>query len=87
MQVQSTSIDDLKNTAKTIIENVPSSARGLEYHLKIGELVESLDESIRINLQQILDNFLLNMYKNEASDIDLGGAGCKGKGLVSYSRT
>jgi twitching motility protein PilT len=79
MQVQSTSIDDLKNTAKTIIENVPSSARGLEYHLKIGELVESLDESIRINLQQILNNFLLNMYKNEASDIDLGGAGCKGK--------
>lgn len=79
MQVQSTSIDDLKNTAKTIIGNVPSSARGLEYHMKIGELVESLDESIRINLQQILDNFLLNMYKNEASDIDLGGGGCKGK--------
>ncbi len=79
MQVQSTPLDDLKSTAAAILERVPSSARGLEYHLKIGELVESLEEEIRNNLQQILDNFLLSMYKNEASDIDLGGSGCKGK--------
>jgi twitching motility protein PilT len=79
MQVQSTPLEDLKSIAAAILERVPSSARGLEYHRKIGELVESLEEEIRINLQQILDNFLLSMYKNEASDIDLGGSGCKGK--------
>jgi twitching motility protein PilT len=79
MQVQTLGLEYLQNIASAILEQVPSSAKGLEYHMKIGDLVEDLEEEIRNNLQQILDNYLLDMYKNEASDIDLGGAGCKGK--------
>lgn len=79
MQAQSISIEELKRTAKIIIDQIPESEKGLEYHQQIGELVSSLDEDSRNNLQHILNSYLLNMYRNEASDIDLGGAGCRGK--------
>ncbi|MEX2574005.1 MAG: type IV pilus twitching motility protein PilT [Balneolaceae bacterium] len=72
-------INELKRSAKIILDQVPASARGLDYHMKIGELIDSQEEQNRISLQQILDSFLLNMYKNEASDIDVGGTGCNGK--------
>ncbi|MEX1062703.1 MAG: type IV pilus twitching motility protein PilT [Balneolaceae bacterium] len=72
-------INELKRSAKIILDQVPASARGLDYHMKIGELIDSQEEQNRIGLQQILDSFLLNMYKNEASDIDVGGMGCNGK--------
>lgn len=79
MQAQSTSLAELKRSAKFVIDQIPASERGLEYHQQIGEHVSALDQEVRNNLQHILDKYLLDMYSNEASDIDLGGAGCRGK--------
>ncbi|MEX0646546.1 MAG: ATPase, T2SS/T4P/T4SS family [Balneolaceae bacterium] len=51
----------------------------MEYHEEIGKKIEILDESKRQTLRETLNDFLLYMQKNEASDIDVGGYGCSGK--------
>lgn len=64
---------------KPIIDRVPQTARGNEIHKRIGDIIEILDISIRVDLKAILDAFLIKMIHLNASDIDLGGAGCAGK--------
>ncbi len=79
MQVKSISLEDLKHTAQSVISQISSSARGLEYHKKVGELIEGLEEESRSDMQHLLESFLHYMYQNEASDIDVGSEGCKGQ--------
>lgn len=49
---------------------------GIELHREIGEIIEAQPKEVRLELKAILDGFLQEMYRNEASDIDLGGPGC-----------
>lgn len=69
----------LEELVKPVIEQVPGNTRGIDRHEYIGKVVESLDENHRNELTAVLELFLQAMNKNEASDIDLGGPGCKGK--------
>lgn len=70
---------NLKKLVEPVINKLPKTSRGLERQIKIGELIEELDEDRRIELSSVLDAFLLEMLSNEASDIDIGGPGCDGK--------
>lgn len=72
-------IDNISGLVKPIIDRIPKTARGLDLHNKIGDLIEDADISLRVDLKEVLDSFLLNMIKINASDIDLGGPGCAGK--------
>lgn len=69
----------LEELVKPVIEQIPGHTRGIDRHMHIGKVVESLDEAHRNELTDILELFLRAMNKNEASDIDIGGPGCKGK--------
>lgn len=72
-------IDKISGLLKPIIQRIPKTARGIDLHERIGDLIEECDLSIRVDLKEIIDTFLLNMIKIDASDIDFGGAGCAGK--------
>ncbi len=72
-------IDKISGLLKPIIQRIPKTARGTDLHERIGDLIEESDVSFRVDLKEILDTFLLNMIKINASDIDLGGPGCAGK--------
>ena len=70
---------DLKKLVQPLIQQVPKSVTGIELHQKIGAVVESQPEELKIKLKQILEDYLSDMVSKDASDIDLGGPGCRGK--------
>lgn len=72
-------ITKISGLTKPIIERIPKTARGIDLHRRIGDLIEDSDISLRVDLKEILDSFLVNMIKIDASDIDIGGPGCAGK--------
>ncbi len=72
-------LDKISGLAKPLVQRIPKTARGIDLHKRIGDLIEESDVSFRVDLKEILDSFLLNMIKINASDIDLGGEGCAGK--------
>jgi len=72
-------LKDLQRISAEIHAAIPSSSKWLEYHLAVGERLEMADEQTRSTLEEFLNRLLLHMYTNEASDIDMGGAGCAGK--------
>ena len=67
---------NLTELTKPVLEKMPKTARGIEFHMKMGEVVEGLEENHKLALSEVLDSYLKKMLKNEASDIDLGGPGC-----------
>ncbi|MEX0661686.1 MAG: ATPase, T2SS/T4P/T4SS family [Balneolaceae bacterium] len=73
------SLTAIRDITKPLVSKIPSSLKGLEYHAAIGEMLATLDDAQRVELRNALEAFLLYMKKNEASDIDIGGAGCDGK--------
>lgn len=79
MQIDNNQYVDLHQTLKPLIDRVPKSLTDMERHLKIAELIEQQDDEFRLNLRQIINNYLKEMSRLEASDIDLGGPGCGGK--------
>tara|TARA_R110000868_G_scaffold304437_29_gene565527 strand:- start:1712 stop:2953 length:1242 start_codon:yes stop_codon:yes gene_type:complete len=72
-------IDKISELTKPLIKRIPQTARGIDLHKRIGDLIEEADISLRVDLKEILDSFLINMIKINASDIDIGGPGCSGK--------
>ena len=72
-------IDKISGLTQPLIQRIPKTARGIDLHKRIGDLIEESDISLRVDLKEILDTFLVNMIKINASDIDLGGPGCAGK--------
>jgi twitching motility protein PilT len=78
--MQTASKEHILNTLTApLIEQIPFTARGDELFIKMSEILEAQPEKVRLDLKAVLDGFLIKMLKNEASDIDLGGAGCSGK--------
>ncbi len=71
--------DNLKSIVQPLAKRLPASARGVEYHKKIGEIIDDSDLKTRQKLQDLFEGYLHLMIENEASDIDAGGAGCDGK--------
>lgn len=72
-------LDKISGLIQPIIDRIPKTARGPELHKRIGDLIEDADISLRVDLKETLDSFLINMIRVNASDIDLGGPGCAGK--------
>ncbi len=72
-------LDKISGLIQPLIKRIPKTARGIDLHKRIGDLIEEADISLRVDLKETLDAFLLNMIKINASDIDLGGPGCAGK--------
>lgn len=75
-EVQKSSITEVKNIIASLNEQVPATARGIERHRQIGHIVDDQPKETRFKLRDMVESFLMKMYKNEASDIDLGGPGC-----------
>lgn len=79
MEAQTISLQPLKEISKPLIEKLPRTVRGIEYHRELGRMIDELPESERLRLSGVLNSILLYMRVNEASDIDLGATGCDGK--------
>ncbi|MGF1671951.1 MAG: type IV pilus twitching motility protein PilT [Balneolaceae bacterium] len=73
------SLKPIKDMAQPVIEQLPKTARGLEYHRTLGAIIDDMHEKERLQLKNMLDMFLVEMRNLEASDIDLGSTGCDGK--------
>jgi twitching motility protein PilT len=73
-----TEITNVHDILAPLISELPKTITGLELHHKIGEIIEAQDENIRLNLRDVIEQYLMDMSKHEASDIDLGGPGCNG---------
>lgn len=69
----------LKELVEPMAQQLGKTARGLERHQEIGRIIENQPDEKRLALNEILDDYLLEMNNNEASDIDIGGPGCGGK--------
>lgn len=69
----------LESLAKPVLDQIPGTERGIELHIRIGKVIESLSEEHLTGLQELLEVYLKKMQANEASDIDMGGPGCNGK--------
>lgn len=79
MSSSTLSLKGVREITTPIIDSMPESLRGMDYHAKLGDAVDAIDESKRSELRNTVHSFLMYMKKNEASDIDLGGRGCNGK--------
>jgi len=71
--------DSVKELIKPLAAQLSDSLKGLERHREIGKIIDSQDEETRSELRDAIERLLKKMYKNEASDIDLGGPGCGNK--------
>lgn len=78
-ETSTVSMAPIRSIAGEILQSLPDSYRGLDYHTELGKQIKELDDLKRKQLMSSLHTFLLHMRKNEASDIDLGGAGCDGQ--------
>ncbi len=68
--------DKVKELIKPLAAQLNDSLKGLERHREIGKIIDSQDDNTRAKLRDVIEELLEKMYKNEASDIDIGGPGC-----------
>lgn len=64
---------------KQIVGSIPETAFGVERQMLVGDLVSRQSQEERVLIRRMFDGFLLRMIETNASDIDLGGFGSKGK--------
>ncbi len=69
----------IKDLIRPLAGQLSKTTKGLERHNEIGRIIEDQPSETRIVLTDILEDFLLEMNDNEASDIDIGGPGCGGR--------
>ncbi|MEX0593358.1 MAG: ATPase, T2SS/T4P/T4SS family [Balneolaceae bacterium] len=74
-----TALETLQEIGNDLLSSLPTTIRGMEYHQWMGECIHAAGNEARTELNRVLDQFLLQMTRNEASDIDLGGRGCDGR--------
>lgn len=74
--MQAVQTNRISELIEPMADRLSSTNKGIELHREIGEIIEDQPKEVRLELQSILDGFLHQMYRNEASDIDLGGPGC-----------
>ncbi len=74
--VQKTTTKEIKNIIASLDDQIEATARGIERHRKIGQIVDEQPQEIRFKLRDIVESFLNKMYEIDASDIDFGGPGC-----------
>src|SRR5579862_6980253 len=72
-------MEDAKTVLHHLVTSVPETVLGVERQMLIGDLVVRLTQEEKLLLKQFMDSFLLRMFENSASDIDMGGNGSQGK--------
>jgi twitching motility protein PilT len=75
-KVKSESISDL---IRPLADQLPTAVRGVDMHIKMGEIIEAQPDELRAKLKAYVESYLLKMGKLKASDIDMGGPGCDHK--------
>jgi len=58
---------------------IPENLTGMERQQRIGVLVGDLSQEEGDQLREVVNGLLAQMEEKNASDIDMGGAGCKGR--------
>lgn len=79
MSIPTADISLLRKLTITLHEQIPFESRGMDYHKKLGTLVEQVEREKRSELSAFVKRHLSIMNEKEASDIDMGGPGCRQK--------
>jgi len=67
-----------KEIIKKVLSDIPEYITGIDRQQMIGEKVYDIPQEDKSVLRQTVERAMTKMKENEASDIDLGGWGCKG---------
>tara|TARA_R110002096_G_scaffold86990_6_gene199826 strand:+ start:13113 stop:14357 length:1245 start_codon:yes stop_codon:yes gene_type:complete len=78
MQTGSTE-QTLSSLTAPLIKQIPVTVHGSELYAVLGKILDEQPDETRLALKNILEQYLMHMKKNQASDIDIGGLGCDGK--------
>ena len=70
---------DFRQILDKITPQIPQNMTGVERQQTVGQLVAELSREEGDCLRQTLNGFLAAMDAKDASDIDMGGAGCRGQ--------
>jgi len=68
----------VKEIIQKIGTGIPDNLSGVDRQKAIGEKINNVNYEDRTVLRKFLENAMSKMSENDASDIDLGGYGCKG---------
>lgn len=72
-------LHEMSGLVNPLLEKLPSTMRGVALQKEMATLLDRQPEEWQLDLNGKLEQFLNVMEDLEASDIDLGGPGCKGK--------
>ena len=72
-------IENAKAILKPLIEQMPGTLYGLEMQIYISGIVNDLDDDKKLTLRKLIDSIVLRMVDMDASDVDMGSLGCRGK--------
>ncbi len=70
---------EVSRMVKPLIGGLSQTLGGIDLQRHMGDLIDAQSEEWKLKLKEIFEQFIIEMKELEASDIDLGGAGCNGK--------
>lgn len=74
-----TLVENAKAILKPLISQTPETLFGLEKIMYNAKIVQELDDEKKLILKKLIDSIVLRMPDMDASDIDMGSTGCRGK--------
>ena len=72
-------VEAAKEFLKPLISQIPDTLYGLERMMHIANVVNELETEKKILLKKVIDSIILRMPEIDASDVDMGSGGCRGK--------
>ena len=72
-------VEAAKEFLKPLISQIPDTLYGLERMVHIAKVVNEMDVEKKMLLKGVIDSCILRMPDIDASDIDMGSSGCRGK--------
>ncbi len=79
LATQLSNTKNVRAVLQQLVKQIPAVKVGHERHELMQQLLNQQSEDVRMLLKSELDNFLQLMQTKQASDIDIGGSGCKGQ--------
>ena len=72
-------VDAAKELLKPLISKIPDTLYGLERMMHIADVVNEIEVENKMLLKAVIDSIILRMPDMDASDVDMGSSGCRGK--------
>ena len=72
-------VEAAKEILKPLISQIPDTLYGLERMMHIANVVNELEVEKKMELKTVIDSIILRMPEIDASDVDMGSSGCRGK--------